>query len=45
MKIPYGVADFDVLVARHGKDLRLKTYVVVSVGFDRLVGREVLERS
>ena len=33
----------DVLVARHGDDLRLKTYAVVSVGFDRLAGREVPE--
>ncbi len=33
----------DVLVRRHGGDLRLKTYAVVSVGFDRLAGREVPE--
>ncbi len=31
----------DVLMARQGEDPRLKTYAVVSVGFDRLAGREV----
>ncbi len=30
-----------VLVKRYDDFLRLKTYVVVSVGFDRLVGREI----
>ncbi|MFZ1467199.1 MAG: hypothetical protein WAV60_24440 [Anaerolineae bacterium] len=40
MKFPYGISDF-VKVARHGERLRLRTYAVVSLGFDRLVGVEV----
>ncbi|MCP4348714.1 MAG: AAA family ATPase [Desulfobacterales bacterium] len=31
----------DILEKKFGKGLRLKTYTVVSVGFDRLLGREI----
>jgi hypothetical protein len=46
VKIPYGVADFQslrtyrtALERNRGKTLRLRSYAVVALGFERLVVR------